>query len=698
MKILRSLVLPLLIAAAAISAEERPKPDTSRGDRMIADYFRHETQQLAAGSLTDVKDREAWEAQRPVLRQQLFEMLGLDPLPDRTDLNAVVTGTITHDDFTVEKLHFQSRPGLYVTGNLYLPKGLLKPAPTVLYLCGHGQVKKDGVSYGNKVHYQHHGSWFARHGYICLAIDTLQLGEIEGLHHGTHRENMWWWNSRGYTPAGVEAWNCIRALDYLATRSEVDRTKIGVTGRSGGGAYSWYIAALDERIQVAVPVAGITDLTNHIVDGVVEGHCDCMFMVNTYRWDYARLAALIAPRPLLLTNTDRDPIFPLDGVQRIHWQLRHLYGLYKSHEKLGLQISAGGHSDTQELQVAALQWFNVHLKGKAETIADAATKEFTSEQLKVFETLPSDQENARIQESFTQTAEVPSPPASRTEWEQQRETWRSVLLEKCFRGWPKDSRSATLDFELPGESHDLLFIRHTLQSQDKIKLPIYLLCRSDLAEPSEIELNILDEDDWHDWVGMMRVAFAEQLTEETGSDANEAAFAKLREKLVSSDRMIAYFAPRGIGPTAWDQTPKKQTQHRRRFMLLGQTLDSMRVWDVRRAMQAVRNSGLSEDAPLHVRAEGHMHAVALYASLFEPAAAQLDLVNLPVSHRTGPDFLNVLRYLDMPQALAMAAERTPVRLHNCNSADWQYAVDVVKSCGWDDGQIQFLGEGATEPD
>jgi dienelactone hydrolase len=186
-----------------------------------------------------------------------------------------------------------------VTANLYLPKNLAKPAPTILYVSGHGPVIKDGISYGNKVAYQHHGAWFARNGYVCLIIDTLQLGEIQGVHHGTYREGMWWWNSRGYTPAGVEAWNSIRALDYLATRPEVDPNRFGVTGRSGGGAYSWWLAALDDRIKVAAPVAGITDLQNHVVDGTVEGHCDCMFVVNTYRWDYPEVAALVAPRPLI---------------------------------------------------------------------------------------------------------------------------------------------------------------------------------------------------------------------------------------------------------------------------------------------------------------------------------------------------------------------------------------------------------------
>src|SRR5204863_781790 len=190
-----------------------------------------------------------------------------------------------------------------------------------------------------------------------------------GLHHGTYREGMWWWNSRGYTPAGVEAWNCIRALDYLGTRPEVDTNRFGATGRSGGGAYSWWIAALDDRIKAAAPVAGITDLHNHVVDGTVEGHCDCMFMVNTYRCDYPQVAALVAPRPLLVVNTDADSIFPLDGVVRTHTHLRRIYSLLHAPEMVGLVIGPGPHKDTQDLQLPVFRWFNRHLKGSDPLVA-----------------------------------------------------------------------------------------------------------------------------------------------------------------------------------------------------------------------------------------------------------------------------------------------------------------------------------------
>jgi dienelactone hydrolase len=325
-RVLRFGLLSLWILAAKASAQQFPA-NWRLADTNLAAYFEAEVTRLESACLADVKTAVDWTRQRDERRRQLFDMLGLWPLPERQDLKPVVTGKVDGDGFTVEKLHFQSLPGLYVTANLYLPKNSTGPAPAILYVCGHAEVKTNGVSYGNKTFYQHHGSWFARQGYVCLAIDTLQLGEIQGDHHGTYRLGQWWWNSRGYTPAGVEAWNGIRALDYLETRPEVDRTRIGMTGRSGGGSYTWTTAALDERIKAAAPVAGITDLRNHVCDGAVEGHCDCMFFVNTHRWDFPLNAALMAPRPLLIVNTDADSIFPLDGVNRLFAKTRRIYGI-----------------------------------------------------------------------------------------------------------------------------------------------------------------------------------------------------------------------------------------------------------------------------------------------------------------------------------------------------------------------------------
>jgi len=664
---------------------------------MIAAYFREETARVASASLSDIKTLEDWTSRREEYRRQLREMLGLDPWPERTPLNPVVTGKIDHDTFTVEKLHFQSRPGLYVTGNLYLPKQVEKALPAILYVCGHSKNKEGDVSFGNKTGYQHHGGWFARNGYVCLTIDTLQLGEIEGLHHGTHNLNQWWWNARGYTPAGVEAWNGIRALDYLETRPEVDRERMGMTGRSGGGAYTWWVAALDDRVKVAVPVAGITDLENHVVDGTVEGHCDCMFMVNTYRWDYAQVAALVAPRPLLISNTDKDTIFPLEGVVRVHEKVRRIYRLYGAEKQLGLHITEGPHADTQELHLHAFRWFNRFLKSDVQSqIEMAAVKFFEPRQLRVFEELPADERNTKIQEEFTVSAAAPAVPESASEWGARRDELLAALRDKVFRGWPDEnsSKDAALDLKeaFRVEREGICLAAYDFTSEHDIRLRLYVACRAGLKydELDLVVLNALDQNGWTKFVASLLPAFAQEFDGEQRPEADRHEFEQMQKMFQSFKWGMAYVAPRGIGPTAWDQSEKKQTQHRRRFQLLGQTLDGMRVWDVRRAAQSLRALKGMEKIPLWMQGEEKtMAGIVLYASLFEPNVARLDLWHLATSHRDGPDFLNVLRVLDIPQAVALAAEHSKVRIYQKDPAGWDFPQEVAQKLGWDKNRLQI---------
>jgi hypothetical protein len=686
------LLFPLLCLSVPCLAVERWAIGTSQTDRALDEYFRAETAKLQEKCLADIKTLDDWKSKRKVYRKQLFEMVGLDPLPEKTDLKPVITGKVEHDEFTVEKIHYQSRPGLYVTGNLYIPKGLEKPAPTVFYVCGHSVGTKNGIRYGNKAPYQHHPAWFARHGYVCFIIDTVHRGEIEGIHHGTYRYKMWWWNSRGYTSAGVEAWNCIRALDYLETRKEVDKDHIGVTGISGGGAYSWWLSALDERIKVAVPVAGITDLQNHVVDGCVEGHCDCMYLLNTYRWDYPLVAALVAPRPLLISNSDKDTIFPLEGVLRIHEKVRHIYRLYNAEKSLGLHITEGPHKDTQQTRVHTFSWFNRFLKGENPLIDEPAVPFFQWPQLKVFDKLPADSINSRIQESFVPSAPEPMVPQSAEEWAKQKNVWMKALQEKSFHGWPTEAEVGSLDIKtvFSVERKGIRFSAYDFTSQPHVRLRLYTAHRAKLKKTEMVTLDVLDEEEWKEWLATMRVGFADELKDQTLPELNENAFKSKQEFFKNTKRVMVYFAPRGIGPNAWSADERKHTQIRRRFMLLGQTLDGMRVWDVRRAIQVLRTIDSLNDKPLELQGKKNMAGIALYASLFEPDIKQLYLWYLPNSHHDGPTFLNVLRYLDMPQTVAMAGEQSRVRLYQKDDSGWQFPQAVAQKLAWPEKQFQVL--------
>jgi hypothetical protein len=678
----------VFVAGAAIGADEHPtsapttRPDTSRGDQMLADYFRKETAAIASRCLEDVKTVDDWNNKKTEYRRELFEMLGLWPVPEKTELHAIVTGKIDSEEFTVEKLHFQSRPHLYVTANLYLPKGLTKPAPAILYVCGHSHMKKNGVSFGNKTGYQHHGEWFARNGYVCMIIDTVELGEIEGVHHGSYNLGMWWWQSRGYTPAGVEAWSGIRALDYLCTRPEVDPTRIGITGRSGGGAYSWYIAALDERVKVAAPVAGITDLQNHVVDGCVEGHCDCMYLDNTYRWDYPQVAALISPRPLLIGNSDKDTIFPLDGVYRLHEQVRRIYKLQGAEKNLGLLITEGPHKDTQDLQVPVFRWFNRFLKSEAAPIDKVATSFFEPRQLRVFDQLPTDQINTKIQETFVPGAAAPLIPHSQDEWNRQRDNWLAKLREKTFAGWPSENSPAQVKEVLSVWRDGVKLRAFDMTTQHDVRLRLYVT--EPTGRHTRVILSVMDEPEWEEWLGKMRSSFADGLRDEPSAAVKAGGVDSIRKRMEDESAAIAWFAPRGVGMSRFTADVKKRNGVLRRFALLGQTLDGMRVWDVRQAVNTIGQ-------PLSIEASGRFAGIALYAALFEPKVAELDLHDLPASHRNGPELLNVLQILDMPQALAIAASQARVRVDGGNATDWEYPTAVARTLNWSDASLRIMG-------
>lgn len=685
-------------AAGFADLPSDPKP----GDVMIGEFFEIETRRLTQRNLAQVKTKADWEKVRDGYRRQLFEMLGLSPLPARSPLEAEITGTIEKGDVVVEKVVFESRPGLYVTGNFYRPKKQDAPLPAILYVCGHGRVKIDGVSYGNKSHYQHHGAWFARNGYVCLTIDTLQLGEIEGIHHGTHHLDRWWWNSRGYTPAGVEAWNCIRALDYLETREEVDPKRFGVTGRSGGGAYSWWIAALDERIQAAVPVAGITSLQNHVVDGCVEGHCDCMFHVNTYRWDFPTIAALVAPRPLLIANTDKDRIFPLDGVVDVYDKTRRIYELMGAGDRLGISLYEGGHKDTQPLRVPAFHWFERFLKGKGidEELADTlAPKPFEPQALKVLDKIPDDERNTVIDDYFTRRSpRRPKAPESPADWRSGRDQWMKRLATKSFRAWPVKPEAMVTAQTASASREGLQFTAYDFISQDNILLQLYLVHREGLV-PKDLDLvvlNVLDDETWTDFLSRIGAAFPEGFAGTPLPAIDRGGFDQERKMHQAQKWAMAYVAPRGIGPTAWTDNPKERTHIKRRFQLLGMTLDSARVYDIRRGIQALRATKDMGKVPLWLQSHGGMATNTLYASLFEADIQRLDLHDMPVSHREGPDYLNVLRFLDIPQAVAMAADRSRIVIYSDEDRPWNYASAIGALLEWEEKQFQVRQSMADE--
>ena len=256
-------LLPLLALLLSLTAAAPKKP---ADDPMIVDYLKKEAERLGDKFLDGAEDaggvggEAAAAAARVPRHARPLAAAGEDAAERDGHRHARTRATSSSRSCT-------SRAGPACTSPATCtgPKTVEGKLPAVLYVCGHSGRGRDG----NKTAFQDHGMWFAANGYVCLIIDTLQLGEIAGKHHGTYNLGRWWWQARGYTPAGVECWNGIRAIDYLVSRPDVDAERIGVTGISGGGAATVWIAAADERVKVAVPVSGMSDLESYVTE---QGH------------------------------------------------------------------------------------------------------------------------------------------------------------------------------------------------------------------------------------------------------------------------------------------------------------------------------------------------------------------------------------------------------------------------------------------
>lgn len=618
----------VFVATAATAQQFEPPYDQEPGDQAMQAYLAREATRLDTQFIADHASLEAWQQARPRYREEYLYMLGLWPMPERTPLHAEITGRIEGDGFVVEMLHYQSRPKLYVTGNLYRPAKVEEGQrlPAVFYVCGHSGMGRDG----NKTAYQSHGMWFARHGYVCLVVDTLQLGEIGAIHHGTYREGRWWWHSRGYTPAGVECWNGIRGIDYLAGRDDVDPERIAVTGISGGGAATFWIAAADERVKAAVPVSGMADLESYVGNRVVNGHCDCMFLYNTFQWPWTRIAALIAPRPMLFVNSDQDRIFPMAANERIINRLERLYSLYGRGDAVDAVVSIGGHAYRQDIRQAAYRFINTHLQGNPAAVGDSEVdlasrneQRFPIEprRLRVFpedSDLPRDELNTTIDEHFVPVAK-PEPPAAAkyAEW---KESLMDELRRVVFRNQPEEKLTA-VDIQSPDvwiESKDGIRVRVQVRSTPK-----------GAAAPTRIVLVVKGE----------------------ATDEAEPQWLSVE----SGDRVIEC-TPRGIGDTRWTRK-NPPNYYERSCALLGRTVDSDRVGDVIAAASALRKS--HPGVPLYVAGRKGAGVLAAYAALLDDGIAGVIVAEPPASHHdaAAPQLLNVLRVCDIPEAMGMIAPR-----------------------------------------
>jgi len=621
-------ILLLIVLSLATQSKANPAafdPATASLDTVqMNKYLEALAVKLGEEAWRRINGRSKLEAERERLHREFMFMIGLDPLPERTDLRAEVVRTVELDDYTIEVIRFQSLPRFYVTANLYRPRSGSGPFPAVIWGPGHGSG-----TYGTKTSRQPHAALWVRNGYICMVVDPIQAAEVYGIHHGLAGYELNEWYSRGYTPMAIEVWNAMRAVDYLVGRGDVDSSKLTITGVSGGGHLSWMAGVADPRLSVVQPAAGTADVVTHIRRNLYDMHCDCAYFVNTYRHDWTTLAALISPRPLLIHASTGDSYYPPEGYLAVLEKARKIYSWYGVPDKVDICEVPGPHGYNKFQRERGVQFSNIWLLGKDTAAGEQPIEEVDAEKLGALGGINArhpENINERVYEVLLPVAR-PERPADRHAWETRRDKLMQKLRGVVLRNMPTGLTPVKIH---PGKGEAYLLetepgirigmISHVPPPESGIKSAVIYI-----ASPGET---------WRRSIWGFMKPFP------------------LKEKPASKHMVY----PRGTGTQIWnDETAVK---YRREALVLGRSLDDMRLCDILCAVEAVASDPAFKDCEeLTLIGKGTAGVLGAYAALLDQRVTRVILHSPTTTHLDGPHFLNILRFTDLPETLAMLAPR-----------------------------------------
>ncbi len=570
-----------------------------------------------------------WNERKLKTRAALERMLWHDRRWPDAPPRVTVTGRLERPEYTIENLVLETAPNLYSTANLYLPRTGQKPFPAILYQCGHA----------NKNRFPHHGAWFAARGIAVMIMDNIEMGEIEFTHHGVYAHAWFHWYSRGFSPLGVELLNARRAIDYLCTRPDVDRSRIGATGVSGGGMATFFLAAIDERVRASAPVSGSLSTLGWVKQRLSSAHCDCQYPVNSYGLLYEEIGALTAPRAQLLCNANADRGFPMDAFNEMVDKMGEIYGLLGAGGALRTAVVPGGHGDHEVIRLPVYAFFLKEFLGiDTPVTAEGPVDKPSAEELICFrDGLPLGGRLSRIDEEL-----VPAFGYALGASQPRVNELKAQLQEEVFRYFPANAaplnptwgdtlqRQGRTIRKVTFNSFDDLHVRgiYSLPAKSAAgaKLPGVLVVDHRKGIPVWGNEEPLELNQW----GNRAV-----LTVETLDRGSRALEQNLRS--FSDDDPLHHM--------------------KRQAMVAGTTLESMQVYEILRSLEFLRSQREVDPAGITISGRGETGVNGLYAAFLDGNVARVVLPPPPASHRQGPHYLGILRYTDIPEVVSLMGSK-----------------------------------------
>lgn len=332
--------------------------DCRAQDHAFLNFVRTQAAALRAGDSTP-ENRQQWSQQKAELRSRLLASWGGFP-DQRVSLEPRVLETLNRDGYRIEKIVFQTYPDVWMTANAYVPD---TPHPVPAVLCVHGHwpgAKQDP-------HVQARCIGLTKLGYFVLAVDAMGAGERGlqkhlGEYHGEMVAATLW--PTGRPLSGLQVYENMRAVDYLISRKEVDGTRIGITGASGGGNQTMYAGAWDERFRAVVPVCSVGTYQAYL--GAACCMCEVVPGAISFTEEGAVLA-LVAPRSLLVISATRDAHqFSVGEAAKSIAAARPIFEMLDAGLNLQHAIFDSPHDYNQPMREAMYGWMHLHLKGEGD--------------------------------------------------------------------------------------------------------------------------------------------------------------------------------------------------------------------------------------------------------------------------------------------------------------------------------------------
>jgi dienelactone hydrolase len=580
-----------------------------------------------------LKTKEDWIARQKKVKETLLKIVG--PFPEKTPLNAKITGTIQRDGYRIEKIIYESIPGYYVTACMFIPDGIKGKRPTILNVLGHWE---EGFRARDTQQFIYN---FVKKGFIVFAIDPVGQGErVQYYNPDTKKIDLMGATNQhsymahqcfliGSSTAKYFTWDGIRAVDYLLSRSEVDPTRIGLTGISGGGTQTSYIGAMDDRIAAYAPTCYITgfrrlmesigpqDGEQNIYHAVAEGITHADFL------------EVSAPKPILMATCTRD-FFSIQGARETYREVMNAYKTFGKEENFSKVESDSVHGYTIKNQEAIYAFFqkvfNMPGSSKFEHLAF-----LPKEELYVTKTglILSSDNNAKMlfdvnrDEAVKKIANLEN---SRKNITQHLATVKQKAKELSGYIAPAPEKEPVFRGAFPRDGYKIEM--YALKGENQCIVPLYVFVPEKAGKyPAIVYVN------------------------PKGKSA-EAAPGKQIEELVKKGYIVAAPDVINTGETKFKFRNDNPTNFG--SVLIGRSIVGVQAGDIVRVINYLKTRGDVDKDKIGGIAIGEMCPSLLHAATFDPIIKSIALVSGPVSYKS----IVMNKYYEFPFTCCVAGALT----------------------------------------